>query len=171
MDLLMFGVFVVLFTAEFCVGYYFGRRKGKCAPVISATDPLGQKPSVQYLIRPDEDYDSISSQLKKSEAVLEKYKILLSAAEDNYRLITLKVDALTDALGIDILVDHSSYEPKMKIYSMRDDGLLGNAQEYISATLAADKMLGIHYQMIEQVCNRLRRDKEKEKENKQKHIG
>jgi hypothetical protein len=81
-----------------------------------------------------------------------------------YRIDDLhsKFEALMEALGVVIVTDISSGNPVPIITKDREDGLMGNAQEYLNAVIAGDKMMGLLYRYNEEVAKlfqQLNRDK------------
>jgi hypothetical protein len=56
-----------------------------------------------------------------------------------------KFDVLAEALGIVIVPDMTKTPPEPTIASIRENGLLGSASEYINAVMVADKLIGVMY--------------------------
>lgn len=59
-----------------------------------------------------------------------------------------KFDALSDALGISVVSDHVHHPPEPVIVSIRDNGLFGNASDYIEAVVAAKKIVSLNYKLM-----------------------
>ncbi len=63
--------------------------------------------------------------------------------------IEQRFSALCDALGVDVVVDFVHIPPEPTLISTRENGLMGNAAQYLEAVIAAGKLAKGMYKSLE----------------------
>ena len=60
-----------------------------------------------------------------------------------------RVKCLMDILGVDIVTDLMRNPAEPTIYKIRNDSVVDAAKEMVNYAIVADKIVGLHYKMIE----------------------
>lgn len=71
-------------------------------------------------------------------------------------MLQQKFDVLAEALGVVVVADLAKEPPEPTIASIRPDGLLGDAKEYINAVMVADKLVGLQVRAMEEQARLLK---------------
>lgn len=106
--------------------------------------------------RPDEERlgFSLAEQVSEMQKSMSARDHMLSVTSKHYQEMNKKIDALFDALGIDIVSDGAG-TGEYKIVSIREDGLMEKSKEYMQLVNEATATIDSYHSKLESIFSRL----------------
>jgi hypothetical protein len=93
------------------------------------------------------EMERLRYEIESIQEQIQQYRIYHSTGADDVMIIDQKLDALAGLLGVEIVEDLVRNPREVIIKSIRDNGLLSNAREYVDAALTVEKLIAAQHKM------------------------